>query len=180
MIRGYANSGQAGKSYIGAIAELLMRYPRSVALKCADPFAGVPRETKFLPTPADVIAWCERQVAPMHEEATREDRVNEQLRAREEWQNEQKDPILSDKMKAWLDRTDPVAQALTGEGPHADATKREEQRKVAAAELGKRSAQVQAEWGNAPAPTIAGLPISRELADKLGALSKREESADAA
>src|SRR6476646_2000605 len=79
MIRGYANSGQAGKSYIGAIAELLMHYPRSVALRCADPYRGVARETKFMPTPADVIGFCERTTAPMHEEAAREERVAVQL-----------------------------------------------------------------------------------------------------
>lgn len=108
MIRGYANSGQAGKSYIGAIAELLMHYPRSIALRCADPFLGVARETKFMPTPADVIGFCERASAPIYAEAAREDRVIEQLKAREEWENEQKDPVLLAKCRAWLDRTDPA------------------------------------------------------------------------
>lgn len=85
MIRGYANRGQADKAYIGAIAQILMHYPRQVALKCADPFNGVVRDTKFMPTPADVIGWCEKAVAPMHGEAAREDRIKEQLRARDEW-----------------------------------------------------------------------------------------------
>lgn len=64
MIRGYANKGQADKGYLGAIAEVLTKYPRSIALRSAD-INGVPRETKFLPTPADVIAWCERETAAM-------------------------------------------------------------------------------------------------------------------
>src|SRR5581483_1653331 len=114
MIRGYANSGQAGKAYIGAIAELLMHYPSSVALKCADPFAGVSRETRFLPTPADVIGFCERAAAPLHEEAAREDRVAEQLAERERWLNDERDPVLLAKCRAWLDGSDPVKRALTG------------------------------------------------------------------
>jgi hypothetical protein len=114
MIRGYANSGQAGKAYIGAMADLLMRYPREVALRCVEPF-GVPKETRFLPTPADVIAWCEKAVRPMHEEAEREDSFAEQLALRELWQNQ----VVSESLKAngrtWLDRTDPKVRELTGQ-----------------------------------------------------------------
>lgn len=112
MIRGYANSGSAGKSYVGAIAELLMHYPRSVALRCADPFRGVARETKFMPTPADVIAFCERTVAPMHEEAAREERVAEQLQERAEWENSTTPDELKELGRAWLERRDPIAEAL--------------------------------------------------------------------
>lgn len=112
MIRGYANSGQAGKSYIGAIADLLMRYPRSVALGCADPFNGVARDTRFLPTPADVIRWCEAAVAPMYEQADYERRAVEQLQERENWSGRVTPPSLKVMGQRWLDRTDPVAKAL--------------------------------------------------------------------
>jgi len=114
MIRGYANKGQADKSYIGAIAELLMRYPKSVALACADPFHGVVTQTKFMPTPSDIIGFCERKAAPMHEESAREDRRADQLAAREDWQNEVIPESLKEKSRAWLDRTDPAAKQLTG------------------------------------------------------------------
>ena len=40
MIRGFSHQGQAGKSYIGAIAEILMQYPKQVAIACADPIRG--------------------------------------------------------------------------------------------------------------------------------------------
>lgn len=115
MLRGYANRSQADKSYLGAIAQLLMQYPRQVALVAADPFKGVPRETKFLPTPADVIAFCEKRCEPLYEEAAREDRVVAQLDAREQWQTAQKDPVLMAKLDAWLNRSDPVAAELSGE-----------------------------------------------------------------
>jgi hypothetical protein len=114
MIRGYANAGSAGKSYVGAMAVLLMQYPRIVALSCADPFKGVVSECEFMPTPAKVIAWCDRRSKPMHEEAVRENRIAEQLDARDQWQNEAVPQSLKDKGKAWLDRTDPIAAALVG------------------------------------------------------------------
>jgi hypothetical protein len=49
------------KPYFGALAAALRNYPRRVALAAADPVTGIPRETKFQPTVADVIAWCERE-----------------------------------------------------------------------------------------------------------------------
>ena len=85
MLRGYPNRSQADKSYIGAIGELLMQYPRQVAMRCADPFTGVARETHFLPTVSDIVAWCERDAVPLHEESAHENRVAEQLRLRDEW-----------------------------------------------------------------------------------------------
>lgn len=86
MIRGYGNTAQAGKAYIGAIADLLMQYPRSVALACADPRTGVAITTKFLPTPGDIVPWCEKASRPLREEAARELRTQDQLVARAEWE----------------------------------------------------------------------------------------------
>jgi hypothetical protein len=122
MIRGYANKGTADKSYYGAIADLLLRYPKIVALACADPFHGVVRETKFLPTPSDVIAWCEKRIHPLCVEADRESRIAEQLEAREVWEAQ----VIADGLKAngraWLDRTDPKArQLIAAKSAEADA-----------------------------------------------------------
>lgn len=114
MIRGYANAGQAGKTYVGAIAELLMQYPRIVALACSDPIKGVVIECEFMPTPAKIVAWCENRSWPMHEEAAREERVAAQLDARDEWKNETVSPRLKDMAAAWLNRTDPKAARLVG------------------------------------------------------------------
>ncbi len=66
MLRGYANGGRdASAGYIGALAEVLAQYPRCVASQAGDLVRGVPRDCKFLPTPADVIAWCERETEPL-------------------------------------------------------------------------------------------------------------------
>ena len=85
MLTGYAHKGQADQNYIANFANILTRYPRSVAIKCAHPIDGVVRHTKFLPTPSDVIEWCEAESRPLREAADRENRVERQLNARDEW-----------------------------------------------------------------------------------------------
>lgn len=166
MLSGYPNR-PSGDSYIGAMAALLMRYPRSVALRCADPFNGVARETKFLPTPADVIGWCERATAPMHEEAAREDRIDAQLAAREEWQSEEKNPSLLAKCAAWLDRTDPHAKRMI-EGTPEDQAARAAREQRHQENMEQHRERIAGQWGDTPPPTIAGVPVSKELAAKMG------------
>lgn len=112
IVSAYPNGGNnAGDGYIGALAAVLGQYPRQVALRCADPVHGVARETKFLPTVADLVAWCERETAPLHRDIAREERIAAQLKARDEITAE-KDPRLLAKCKAWLDRSDPHARLL--------------------------------------------------------------------
>lgn len=58
----YPNGGKnVTKGYIASLATVLMTYP-IVAERCADPVHGVSRECKFLPTPAELIAWCDREM----------------------------------------------------------------------------------------------------------------------
>ena len=110
MIRGYGNTGAAGTSYIGAIAQLLTQYPRSVALACADPKKGVAASTRFLPTPGDIVPWCEGACESLYENAAREDRVTEQLRARDEW-NAKARPLSTD---GWITYDDFLALVADG------------------------------------------------------------------
>lgn len=91
----YPNGGaNAGKSYIGAIAATLASYPRSVARRCADRVSGVARGCKFLPTVADVVAWCERETAPLRNEVDREFRIARQLEEREHFERVQHEERL--------------------------------------------------------------------------------------
>jgi hypothetical protein len=53
----YPNGDKPAQSYLGAIAEILQQYPRFIA----EDIRAVARECKFLPTVADVVAWCERR-----------------------------------------------------------------------------------------------------------------------
>ena len=73
MLRGYSNGRQVPNSYIGALAEVIAQYPRCVASYAGALVRGVPRETRFLPTPADVIGWCEREVAHLRQIVQRDD-----------------------------------------------------------------------------------------------------------
>jgi hypothetical protein len=86
IVERYPNGGaNAGKGYIGALAETLAGYPRQVAVACVG-VKGISAECKFLPTVADVIAWCERAVEPLRRDRDRELRVERQLVERQEFE----------------------------------------------------------------------------------------------
>lgn len=122
MIRGYPNKAQ--DAYLGAIAETLLHYPKSIALACADPFNGVALQSpEFLPSQSLVIGWCEKRCRLLYEEVAREARIAQQLEDREAWQNGPHPPDAVAKTRAWLDRSDPVAQALMSRSKGED-TKR--------------------------------------------------------
>lgn len=65
---------EVGQDYVGALAVVLTDYPRSIVQRCCDPRQGVARETKFMPTVADLVTWCDRAVAPLLAIVQREDR----------------------------------------------------------------------------------------------------------
>lgn len=74
LVGAFPNGSPANaKGYIGALAAVLGDYPRIVATKCADPLKGVARETRFLPTIADLVAWCEREKAGLQTIVDRDD-----------------------------------------------------------------------------------------------------------
>lgn len=85
IVDGYPNGGRdAGKGYIGALAAMLASYPRQVALKCSDRVHGVIRDCRFLPTPADIVAWCEPKTESLRNEHARELQVATLLEQREQ------------------------------------------------------------------------------------------------
>ena len=87
----YPNGGKnCGKSYIGALAATLADYPMQVAVKCAG-LKGVTAECQFLPTVADVVAWCEKRTEPLRQQHERDRRVEQQFKDRAQFQNEQGD-----------------------------------------------------------------------------------------
>lgn len=108
----FPNAKEVSDGFIGALASVLMQYPRQCVLKCGDPLRGIAREIKFLSL-ADVVAWLEKETEPMRVDVTREQRREEQLRDREAWLNEKPSERLKELGRAWLDRTDPQAQQLT-------------------------------------------------------------------
>jgi len=85
MLNAYPNARDGVRDgYMGTIAALLCQYPRSVALRCANPINGVCRETKFLPTVAEVVAWCEPTTGHMRRTVEFEQQSQKQFREREE------------------------------------------------------------------------------------------------
>lgn len=70
-------------SYMGALASVLCQYPRMVAANVADPVKGGGRETRFLPTIADLVGWCERESAFLRGLVDREDHDVKLARERE-------------------------------------------------------------------------------------------------
>lgn len=87
-------NGRAGvaDSYIGNMAALFCQYPRVIALGCAHPTKGVVTKTSFIPTVAEVVQWCEALTADMHKSVVREDRIDQQLRERDEWERGPENP----------------------------------------------------------------------------------------
>lgn len=158
----------AGKSYIGGLAAVLMEYPRQVAMRAASPVHGVARDTTFLPTPAVLIAWCERETAPMQREWQSAKRVDEQVQERE------RDAVTSYVMqgvaKAWLTRADPKGQQLTGGGEKIAGERALARQQANHEALAARKAETVAEYeaaGLKPV-TIGRIPISIELARIMG------------
>jgi hypothetical protein len=126
LVRAYPNGGaNADRGYIGTLASVLCEFPKQVALRCVNPIHGVSRETKFLPTVADLVGWLERETEPLRKDVDRELRVARQIEAREQWQNEIPTDRLKEMGKAWLDRTDPVAHTLASGAADPEIAKRQ-------------------------------------------------------
>ena len=95
MLMAYPNARDGLRDgYVGVIARTLLDYPRNVALQCADPVNGVTRKTKFLPTVADVVAWCEHEQEPYRTASNWEYNTRKQFALRDQIEREEKDEPL--------------------------------------------------------------------------------------
>jgi hypothetical protein len=178
----FPNGGKdAGDDYIGGLAQILANYPRSVAARAADPINGVARDTDFLPTPAVLIAWCERQTAPLHEDWIAAKRISETV-IEPEPEPKATEAIVS-AARAWLKREDPKAQKLTGKSVDVELVKDEAKRESNREALERRKAETVAEYERAGLQplSIGKIPISIELARIMGVEpSTRRRDEDAA
>lgn len=167
MLRGYANGGQqASGSYIGALAQVLAHYPRCVASGAGDLVAGVPSTTKFLPTPADIISWCDPKTQDLREvveRADREHRIASEAASRR----------MADEKLAADRKLRPTLQQLHEQyGPNwgintddeiISAAKREQQRARAEEANDRLRAAEYADAGVEPRYAAPGIPISYAL-----------------
>lgn len=79
LLVGCYRKGEAEDSdiYVAALVTILCSYPEGVVLSVTDPRTGVPGDSKWLPTIADVRHACEIQMKPIRDEAERNRRRQE-------------------------------------------------------------------------------------------------------
>lgn len=165
IVQCYPNGGQAaGKGYIGALAATLGSYPKQIADRCASR-KGIIVECKFLPTVADIVAWCERATAPLYAQSAREGRIELQLIDRE------RKPRTIDEMARIENMRLRFIEQATAPRPEIRA----EQQERALAMRQERLWEVREEWisRGEDVPTIAGTPVSRELVDAVRKAAER-------
>lgn len=181
MLRGYANGGQqASDSYIGALAEVLLQYPRCISAHAGDLVRGVPRETRFLPTPADVIAWCERETEDLRGIVHRDDyytTLEQQQRERaaeaERLEAVRKARPTYNDLKAKHGENWGIGQQQTAEDRAAG-----EQRAARMAEANDTLLRREYDAaGEKPRQAAPGILVSRELAERLGARHQPQREA---
>jgi hypothetical protein len=91
LLGAYPNSRDGVRnSWMGTIAALLCKYPKQVALRCANPINGVAIKCKWLPTVADCVEWLEREQLPLRNAHDRERQVREQLADRRRYEQKSK------------------------------------------------------------------------------------------
>lgn len=110
------------------VQAIFLQYEPDLVRKAVAP-SGIPFEiVKWLPTTGEIEKWLkgwnDKVLAAYERDARRE----QQIRDREEWLSQPATERMKLKAKAWLERTDPVAQELSGQKPKALT---EEQKKAA-------------------------------------------------
>lgn len=136
--------------------------PRDVAERIIDPTRGLARSVEFLSIAA-ISKWCDAQSAHVYAEIERSRRAVLQIEERLEWKDAPRPQSLIQKTAAWLNRTDPLAKQLTAQ----DEAKNERSAQALAECAARRKIEIYDEWGTQQTPTIAGIPVSRELVAKM-------------
>jgi hypothetical protein len=186
MLRGYANGGQqASKGYIGALAEVLAGYPRCVAGRAGDLLTGVPSECRFLPTPADVIAWCEREVADLRTIVNRDDEENRVLREmrerREDAARLDRERVARpslDELRAKHGQNWGIGQSDQVIGDAAAASARVRGEETNRALLFDEYAQAGVDPVEAAPGIVLSLELVRQIADRSAQAAERAEAAE--
>ncbi len=154
---------------------MLAQYPRCVAAQAGDLVRGVPRDCKFLPTPADVIAWCERETEPLrgivHKYDEQQGIIAEMRKRREEGEKaaaaRKERPTLED-LKAKYGQNWGIGQA--------DDAAQFAAREVSAARMRAVNEtfllREYAAAGETPREAAPGIPLSRELVSMVQAADR--------
>ena len=171
---GCYRTGEAAdpETYVAAISAVLSEYPEEIVTIVTDPRTGIPSKSNWLPTVAEVRAAADAEVAYRDRQKRRSAELEALLAERE------RDAQLA-KDRAWRPTLDELKakygpnwgmKAVTDENDEIKRRARARMREISE----RTNAAISAEWGDQPQPTIAGIPISRSLADvlKRGRLSR--------
>lgn len=158
------------QAYIGALAATLCGYPRSVALRCCDITQGVARQTRFLPTIADIAAFCDRETAAMRGIVDKDDHYASIARAQQKRAAELQQVAEARKTRPTYDEL--KAKYGPNWGIGNQPSDEETAERIASAQ---RMAQVRerliareyAAAGEEPREAAPGIPISRALVQQL-------------
>lgn len=155
-------------TYATAVAAVLSQYPADVVQRVTDPRTGIAGRSKWLPNPSEVREACEAEMAHVDRAARRARDLAAQLEREQE-------SLRHDRERASRP-TGNELQAKYGVGAsrsmrevEAEAAARRSEARASAAAVAQqqREREVVMDWGDDPVPTIAGVPISRELHDLL-------------
>lgn len=85
---GCYRTGEANdpETYITAIAATLARYDEDVIKHITHPVEGLPSQSDFLPTVAEVRKACDDYIRPRLEHEARQRRIAKQLQDRADWE----------------------------------------------------------------------------------------------
>jgi hypothetical protein len=174
-------SGNEGTdAYLDAIEKALLEEPREVAIDCMDPVHGIVRQCTFIPTVAEIHAWCERMSASMRDIVRREDeRIAVAQKAAEDAKQEAGEDLTPEERRAVLDRfwqkLGPNFGKRCAPQEETDEARRERIAAMECETYERQCRRITAEYAQAGLEpvTVGGIPVSRELA-KLLKVAPRE------
>jgi hypothetical protein len=156
IVECYPNPGvKISSSYLGAIAAALQSYPRQVALKCPAEIVGM---CEYLPSVAHIIKYCEGKTTPLYVHHERERRIDKQLADH----NRPPDDAAA---RARVIKGFAELKELLGGSIQRMPIPPNPQETIKARE--KAEKLVAEDWGEESAPTIGGIPVSRELVESM-------------
>ena len=165
MLLGCYRTGDAAdpETYVAAIAAVLSEYPMDVVELVTDPRTGLPSRSTWLPTVAEVRQAADAEIDFRSRQERRRAADDEVLRLRklDEQERERRFRPTIDELKAKYGFNWGLQSTAD------DEAQREAARAKMRAAAARTNAEIAAEWGEQRPPTIAGIPISKSLANAL-------------
>ena len=135
LISGYPNSlASEPEYYLSQIVAVFVQFDLDLVKKAISP-DGIPAVMpKYLPTIGEINKWLNEKEKDYSNITRRIPSVVEQIG---DWVDRKPTSRLKEMGKAWLDRTDPIAQQLSGQKPKGHVA--EEAKKRIISQIGKEA-----------------------------------------